>query len=77
MKPLSESLALLLLSDQALTIQRTDDGFFITLSDLEEDDEESPIFVPTHALVSSQPLDEALEAFQTTHAMLMMERFNA
>lgn len=77
MKSIEESIGLLLNNDQALTIQKTEEGFIIAFSDMEEADDESLIFVPEKVLISPLQLREALDAFYMHHQMTDVRGYQA
>ena len=77
MKSLAENLQLLLGSDKALTIQKTDEGFIITFSDMEEVDDESLIFVPERMFATQKGLEEAIDTFYIHYQMSEVRGYQA
>jgi sulfur relay (sulfurtransferase) complex TusBCD TusD component (DsrE family) len=60
-----------------LTIQKVDEGFILALSDMEERDDESLIFVPETVLISPHELQEAVDSFYHHQQMYRLKSFHA
>lgn len=77
MRTVAESIALLLCHDQALTIQKIEDGFILSLSDMEEREDDSLIFVPETVLVTPHLLEDALDHFYQQQQMYRLKATHA
>lgn len=70
-------LATLLEYDKVLTIYKADDGIImISFSDVESN-QDGPIFVPEHTMLTRSPLNEALAAFSEHQQMRYHRGFQA
>lgn len=76
MKDLEQELIALLQYQEALTIIKLKDGWMISFSELEQDDE-GIIFIPNKVMLSTQPLVEALFEFHQQKEMGRVKGFQA